>query len=103
MPLDDLTDAELEEAAVRAAAEWHPETWLTRVLPAYVQARGDELPSEAVAALLGVSKRTVQRIPRETLPYVTTPGGGIRKGHRKYRRDDVERYAREHLGRTIGE
>lgn len=47
--LDDLTDAELEEAAVRAAAEWHPETWLTRVLPAYVQARGNETPDEAEA------------------------------------------------------
>jgi len=45
--LDEYTDAELEEMAVRAAAEWHPETWLTRLLPAYVGARGDELPEEA--------------------------------------------------------
>ena len=59
----------------------------------------DELPSEAVAALLGVSRRTVQRIPREQLAYTTTPGGPLRKGHRKYRREDVEAYAATYLGR----
>lgn len=47
--LDELTDVELEEAAIRAAAEWHPETWLTRILPSYVGATGDETPDEAEA------------------------------------------------------
>lgn len=47
--LDAYTDDELEEMAVRAAAEWHPETWLTRILPAYVEAHGQETPDEAEA------------------------------------------------------
>jgi hypothetical protein len=45
--LDAYTDDELEEMAVRAAAEWHPETWLTRILPGYVEAHGQETPVEA--------------------------------------------------------
>lgn len=49
MSIDELTDHDLAEAAVRAAEAWHPETWLTRTLPAYVGARGDETPAEAEA------------------------------------------------------
>ena len=60
----------------------------------------DEMTSEAVALVLGFSKRTVQRIPRDRLPYRETPGGGLRRGHRKYLRADVERYAKD-LGREI--
>lgn len=45
--LDDLTDVELEQLAVDAAANDSIETWLAWVFPEYVGARGDELPSEA--------------------------------------------------------
>lgn len=45
--LEQLSDAELAEAAVRFSALHHPETWLTRVLPAYIGATGAEDPDEA--------------------------------------------------------
>lgn len=45
--LDQLTDAELAEAAVRFAAVHHPETWLTRVLPTFIGATGAEEPDDA--------------------------------------------------------
>ena len=60
---------------------------------------GEEMTSAAVAVRLGVSKRTAQRIPRAVLPYTESPGGALRKGHRKYRREDVEAYAATYLGR----
>lgn len=47
--LDDLTDAELAEVILAFAERHEPATWLTRVFPAYVGARGDELPDEADA------------------------------------------------------
>ena len=47
--LDDLTDAELAEAILAVSERHDPPTWLTRVFPAYVGARGDELPDEADA------------------------------------------------------
>ena len=50
----------------------------------------------SVAGLLGISQATVMRIPREHLDYWTTPGG-----HRRYRREDVDRYALNHQGRDI--
>jgi len=47
--LDSLTDAELAEAAVRFSAVHHPELWLTRTLPAYIGATGNEDPDQAEA------------------------------------------------------
>lgn len=47
--LEELSDDELEQLAVDAAAEYSPELWLTRVLPAYVFAQGDETVAEAEA------------------------------------------------------
>ena len=47
--LEHLSDDELVETAVRWAEEHEPELWLTRVLPSYVMATGDEDPDEAEA------------------------------------------------------
>lgn len=54
------------------------------------------LTSSRVARLLRLSQATVGRLPKEQLDYWETPGG-----HRRYRRADVARYAREHQGREI--
>lgn len=58
--------------------------------------KDDGLLTGEVAALLGVSQATVSRIPKDRLDYWSTPGGW-----RRYRREDVERYAVEHLGRRV--
>lgn len=55
------------------------------------------LTSTAVARLLGMSNRTLLRVPKEDLDYWETPGGGIRR-HRRYHRVNVERYALDFLG-----
>jgi excisionase family DNA binding protein len=60
------------------------------------QAHEVDLLSAQVARLLGVSQATVTRIPKDRLDYWTTPGG-----HRRYRRRDVEAYARNWLGRDL--
>ena len=60
-----------------------------------------DLKSKEVADLLGLSQDTVSRIPKAVLDYWQTPGGGVLR-HRRYRREDVERYAREVLGRDLG-
>jgi hypothetical protein len=49
MTLDTLTDDELDHAVVVAAELHSPEVWLTRVLPGYVGANGDETVEEAEA------------------------------------------------------
>jgi len=54
----------------------------------------EELTSAQVARVLGLSTSTVLRIDRDRLPHSVTPGG-----HRRYRREDVARYAAS-LGRT---
>jgi hypothetical protein len=56
------------------------------------------LSTNAAARLLGMSGDSVRRIPAERLPYWTTPGG-----HRRYLRRDLERYARDYLGRELSE
>lgn len=48
-PIDTLTDEQLAHAIVAAAETTSPEVWLTRVLPAYVNARGDEGVDDAEA------------------------------------------------------
>ncbi len=55
------------------------------------------LTSTSVARLLGMSNRTLLRVPKEDLDYWETPGGGHRR-HRRYHRVNVERYARDYLG-----
>lgn len=47
--LEQLSDDELAETIVRWAEQHEPELWLTRVLPGYVMADGDEDPDEAEA------------------------------------------------------
>lgn len=64
------------------------------------RAKNATLTSTEVAALIGMSTRTLLRVPKEQLDYWQTPGGGIRR-HRRYRRDDVEQYALEFLGLVI--
>ena len=54
----------------------------------------EEMTSAQVAKALGVSTSTVLRIDQDRLPHWITPGG-----HRRYRREDVARYAAS-LGRT---
>jgi hypothetical protein len=61
------------------------------------RARRAALSSTDVAALLGLSTRTLLRIPKEQLDYWLTPGGGVRR-HRRYLWADVAAYAREYLG-----
>lgn len=46
----------------------------------------EPLKAQAAADRLGVSTATLKRYPRTVLPYWTTPGG-----HRRYRREDVEK------------
>ncbi len=48
-------------------------------------------PSQ-VAAMLGKERSTVFRIPPGELPFVLTAGGEKRKGHRRYRQRDVDKY-----------
>ena len=55
-----------------------------------------DLSSGDVARLTKLSQATVLRIPPEKLPYWTTP-----LGHRRYRLEDVQRYAHEALGRDV--
>lgn len=57
-----------------------------------------DLTTGDVARLLGSSPDSVARIPVEQLDRWVTPGK-----HRRYRRVDVERYAREHLGRELAD
>ena len=64
-------------------------------------AKDARLTSGDVSNLIGLSQDTVSRIPKDQLDYWLTPGGALRR-HRRYRREDVERYAREVLGRDIG-
>jgi hypothetical protein len=64
------------------------------------QASSADLGTERAATLLGLSRRTLLRIPKDQLDYWETPGGGIRR-HRRYRRQDLERYARDVLGRAL--
>ena len=64
-------------------------------------AKDAKLTTGDVEKLLGLSQDTIARIPKELLDYWQTPGGGQRR-HRRYLRADVERYAREVLGREIG-
>ena len=66
------------------------------------EAREADLGSEAAADLLGIDRRTLHRIPQTELDYWLTPGGGVRR-HRRYRRQDLERYARAVLGRALEE
>ncbi len=48
-------------------------------------------PSQ-VAAILGKERTTVFRIDEADLPYVLTKGGPARKGHRRYKQSDVDKY-----------
>jgi excisionase family DNA binding protein len=57
------------------------------------EARTADLEVEDVARLLRLSASTVRRIPDTQLDFWRTPGR-----HRRYRREDVERYARDVLG-----
>jgi len=50
-----------------------------------------------VAALLGVHRSRVNKIPPEQLPYRETPGGSFKGGRRKYRPEDVEAYRRSRM------
>lgn len=50
------------------------------------------LSGPEVAELLDVHHSTVHRIPADQLPYEETPGGSLRRGRRRYRAEDVERY-----------
>lgn len=59
-------------------------------------ANPDSLSTAEVAKLLDIHQATVLRIPRERLSYSSTPGGW-----RRYRREDVEQYAEEYLGRAV--
>jgi len=52
----------------------------------------ETLSTGEVAKLLQVDPVTVWRIPRRELPYSQTPGGARGRGHRRYRRGDVEAY-----------
>jgi DNA-directed RNA polymerase specialized sigma54-like protein len=54
----------------------------------------EEMTSAQVAKAIGLSTSTVLRIDQDRLPHSITPGG-----HRRYRRQDVVRYAAS-LGRT---
>ncbi len=54
----------------------------------------EEMTSAQVAKAIGLSTSTVLRIDQARLPHSITPGG-----HRRYRRQDVVRYAAS-LGRT---
>ncbi|HCB03579.1 MAG TPA: hypothetical protein DEQ43_04905 [Nocardioides bacterium] len=65
-------------------------------------AKDARLSTVDVANLLGLDRRTVHRIPKAVLDYWQTPGGGQRR-HRRYRRQDVETYARTVLGRDIND
>lgn len=78
---------------------WRYRAAIVRVVTAE-DAREARLTSVAVARLLGLGQSTVLRIPREKLDYWETPGGGLRR-HRRYRRQDVEEYARTVLGREL--
>ena len=60
------------------------------------EARTADLDVEDVAKLLRLSRSTVRRIPDAALDFWRTPGR-----HRRYRREDVERYARDTLGRDL--
>ena len=60
------------------------------------ESRSARLSTVDVAALLGLDRRTVLRIPQDRLDYWLTPGGGLRQ-HRRYRYVDVRRYAAEYL------
>jgi excisionase family DNA binding protein len=60
------------------------------------EARHANLSTGDVAELLGVSQDTVTRIPKDRLDHWVTPGR-----HRRYRRLDVEQYARDVLGLEI--
>jgi hypothetical protein len=55
------------------------------------------IKSAAVAQRLGVSRKTVWRIPVAELPYTLSPGGGTRR-QRLYLAADVERYRARHGG-----
>lgn len=50
------------------------------------------LTASDVAEILGTHRGSVWRIPRDQLPYSTSAGGPERRGRRRYRRGDVERY-----------
>lgn len=63
-------------------------------------ARDARLSTVQVATILGLDRRTVLRIPKDRLDYWLTPGGGFRQ-HRRYRLEDVRRYAREWLEKEI--
>ena len=67
------------------------------------RASDGRLSPAQVGALLGISGDTVRRnIPREQLDYTETPGNGTGKGgHRRYRLEDVQAYARTYLGREV--
>lgn len=58
------------------------------------------MPAEA-AKLLDLSRSSLLRIPRDQLDYWETPGGEKGRRHRRYRRADLVRYARNHLGRDV--
>ena len=60
------------------------------------EARDARLTSRNVARLLNLSQATVGRIPKDQLDYWQTPGG-----HKRYRREDVQAYARTVLGFDI--
>jgi hypothetical protein len=60
------------------------------------------LTSTEVAPLLRISRRALLRVPKDHLDYSLTPGGGERQ-HRRYRREDVERYALDFLGLHLDE
>lgn len=58
------------------------------------------LSSGQVAALLGIGRRQVWRIPRDRLDWWETPGGEHRK-HRRYEAGHVAAYASRYLGLRI--
>ena len=62
------------------------------------EAKTADLEVPDVARLLGLSESTVRRIDKDKLDYWRTSWP---HGRRKYRLDDVKRYAREHQGRDL--
>lgn len=61
-------------------------------------AAGGRLTTSGVAALLGMHRSRVLEIPREHLPYETTPGGPERGGRRSYDPEHVETYRKWRAG-----
>ena len=82
------------------ALQGHPGTRVSAVTSD--EARDARIGAQVAADLLGIDRRTLYRLDKTALDYWQTPGGGVRR-HRRYRRADLERFARDVLGREIGE